>query len=170
MSAPIKGPVEDPSLILQSYTRGDYTISTDPTRLDADAIFGYLSRSYWASARPREVLDLSLLHSLNFGLYYAGAEMQAGAMKGEREEQVGLARIVTDYATFAYLCDVYILEEHRGDGLGKWLIETAINDPTLKNINRFMLATRDAHGLYAQFGFAPFAKPEIWMERLRIQP
>src|SRR5215203_1420289 len=163
MSAPTKDPA-DPSLILQSYTRGSYTISTDPARLDADAIYGYLSRSYWASARPRELLELSLLHSLNFGLYYAGAEMQG------KEEQVGLARIITDYATFAYLCDVYILEEHRGDGLGKWLIETVINDSTLKNINRFMLATRDAHGLYAQFGFGPFAKPELWMERMRIQP
>lgn len=150
-------PLSDPSLIQQSYTRGDYTISTDPARLDVDAIYGYLSRSYWASARPREMVALSLPHSLNFGLYYKG--------ENQKEEQVGLARVITDYATFAYLCDVYILEEHRGDGLGKWLIETMVNDPTLQNIKRFFLATRDAHGLYAHFGFTPIAKPESLMER-----
>jgi GNAT superfamily N-acetyltransferase len=143
----------DPSLEVHTYTRGDYTISTDPARLDADAIYGYLSRSYWASARPREMAELSLRHSLNFGVYHGST-------------QVGLARIITDYATFAYLCDVFILEEHQGNGLGKWLIDTLLNDPSLQNIRRFMLATRDAHGLYAQFGFTPTVKPENWMERV----
>jgi GNAT superfamily N-acetyltransferase len=145
----------DPSLEVHTYTHGDYTISTDPARLDADAIYSYLSRSYWASARPREMAELSLRHSLNFGLYHGST-------------QVGLARIITDYATFAYLCDVFILEEHQGNGLGKWLIDTLLNDPSLRNIRRFMLATRDAHGLYAQFGFTPTAKPEIWMERVPL--
>jgi GNAT superfamily N-acetyltransferase len=150
--------VADPSLTYQSYTRGAYTISTDPARLDVDAIYGYLSRSYWASTRPREMVELSSRHSLNFGLYYT--DERDGSV-----QQVGLARVITDYATFAYLCDVYVLEEHRGDGLGKWLIDTMLNDPTLKYVYRFMLATRDAHGLYAQFGYEPLVKPESWMER-----
>lgn len=148
----------DPAQPYHVYTRGAYTISTDPARLDVDAIAAYLSRSYWANLRPREVVDLSLRHSLNFGLYYTGAQ---------GDHQVGLARIVTDYAVFAYLCDVYILEEHRGHGLGKWLIDTMINDPALKYVARIMLATRDAHGLYAQYGFASPAKPDVWMERIR---
>lgn len=152
--------IADPSLAYHTYTRGEYTISTDPARLDATAIHAYLSRSYWASGRPIESVELSLRHSLNFGVYHSD---------DQGDTQVGLARIVTDYALFAYLCDVYILEEHRGHGLGKWLIETMLNDPSLKQIRRFMLATRDAHGLYAQFDFAPFAKPEIWMEHLRVQ-
>src|SRR3954454_20815905 len=124
MSDPVQGFLEDPSLSYHSYTRGDYTISTDPARLDAKAVYAYLSRSYWASARPFERVELSLRHSLNFGLYYG-------------ESQVGLACVITDYASFAYLCDVYILEEHRGDGLGKWLIDTMLNDPALRNIVRF---------------------------------
>jgi GNAT superfamily N-acetyltransferase len=154
----MNGQSSDLALQHHTYTRGNYMITTDPARLDAGAVYDYLSRSYWASARPRHLVELSLRHSLNFGLYYTG-EQGAG--------QVGLARLITDYATMAYLCDVYILEEHRGRGLGKWLIETMINDPALKHINRIMLATRDAHGLYAQFGFTPPAKPEIWMERIR---
>jgi GNAT superfamily N-acetyltransferase len=119
-----------------------------------DAIHAYLSRSYWAALRPRAIVEISLRHSLNFGVYHG-------------DTQVGLARIVTDYAIFAYLCDVYILEEHRGHGLGKWLIETMIHDPALKQVVRIMLATRDAHGLYAQFGFNAPSKPELWMERIR---
>jgi GNAT superfamily N-acetyltransferase len=147
----------EPSLAPRIYTRGDYMISTDSARLDVDAIHAYLSRSYWANLRPREIIDISLRHSLNFGVYH---------ITPQGSTQVGLARIVTDYAIFAYLCDVYVLEEHRGHGLGKWLIDTMIADPALKHVVRIMLATRDAHGLYAQFGFAP-AKPEIWMERIR---
>jgi GNAT superfamily N-acetyltransferase len=143
--------VSDPALPYHTYTRGDYTISTDPSRLDADAIYGYLSRSYWAAPRPRQIVELSLRHSLNFGLYHG-------------REQVGLARVITDYATYAYLCDVYVLEEHRGQSLGKWLVDTMINDPSLQYVRRFMLATRDAHGLYAQYGFTALAAPELWME------
>lgn len=152
-------PPRDPARHYQSYRRGDYLISTDPTLLDADAIYGYLSRSYWATGRPRATVELSLRHSLNFGLYYAGNPATL--------VQVGLARIITDYATFAYLCDVFILEEHRGQNLGKWLIETMTSDPALQTIRRFMLATRDAHGLYAQFGFTGLPKPEMWMERIK---
>jgi GNAT superfamily N-acetyltransferase len=144
----------DPTLEVHTYTRDEYTISTDPARLDVDAIHAYLSRSYWAALRPRTIVEISLRHSLNFGVYHGNT-------------QVGLARIDTDYAIFAYLCDVYILEEHRGHGLGKWLIETMIHDPALKQVVRIMLATRDAHGLYAQFGFNAPSKPELWMERIR---
>src|SRR5262245_25481536 len=118
--------ITDPTLEYHTYTRGEYTISTDPARLDAEAIHGYLSRSYWATHRPRQIVELSLRHSLNFGVYHTN-----GHSDGQEDAQVGLARIITDYATFAYLCDVYILEDHRGHGLGKWLVETMINDPAL---------------------------------------
>ena len=134
--------------------RNGYTISTDPTRLDVDAIFGYLSRSYWANQRTKETVEKSLQHSLNFGMYLG-------------EQQVGLARVITDLATFAYLCDVYVLEEHRGDGLGKWLIDTVTSHPDLVNIRMFLLATRDAHGLYQQYGFEELPQPERWMRRLK---
>lgn len=140
----------------QSYRRGDYTISIDPALLDVDAIYGYLSRSYWAAGRSRSTVEESLRHSLNFGVYHG-------------RDQVGLARVITDYTLFAYICDLFILEEHQGHGLGKWLIETMVNDPALHSIRHFMLATRDAHGLYAQFDFTPLTKPEIWMERIQTQ-
>ena len=134
--------------------RNGYTISTDPTRLDVDAIFGYLSRSYWANQRNKETVEKSLQHSLNFGMYLG-------------EQQVGLARVITDLATFAYLCDVYVLEEHRGEGLGKWLIDTVTSHSDLANIRMFLLATRDAHGLYQQYGFEELPQPERWMRRLK---
>ena len=134
--------------------RNGYTISTDPARLDVDAIFGYLSRSYWANQRNKETVEKSLQHSLNFGMYLG-------------EQQVGLARVITDLATFAYLCDVYVLEEHRGEGLGKWLIDTVTSHPDLANIRMFLLATRDAHGLYQQYGFEELPQPERWMRRLK---
>lgn len=145
-----------PDLAPHTYVHPDpalagYTISTDPARLDLDAIEAYIARSYWAAGRPRAIIATSLRHSLNFGLY-------------DHATQVGLARVVTDYATFAYLCDVYVLEAHRGRGLGKWLIRTLLDDPALATVRRFILATRDAHGLYAQHGFAPFAHPESMME------
>lgn len=136
------------------YQRGAYTISTDPARLDHDAIAAALGSSYWAANRPRERIERSLQHSLCFGLYHGAA-------------QVGLARVVTDYATLAWLCDVFVLEQHRGHGLGKWLIETVVAYPELNGIRRMLLATRDAHGLYAQYGFEPLAMPQVWMERFR---
>jgi GNAT superfamily N-acetyltransferase len=129
-----------------------YTISTDPQKMDVDAIYTYLARSYWAEGRTKATVEKSLRHSLNFGVF-AGT----GA-------QVGFARIITDYATFAYLADVYILEEHRGKGLSKWLMQTIMEHPDLQGLRRWSLATRDAHGLYAQFGFTPLPKPEIWMQ------
>jgi GNAT superfamily N-acetyltransferase len=136
-----------------SVTRGAYTISTDPARLDLDAIHAYIARSYWAAGRPRAVMARALRHSLNFGVFHGAA-------------QIGLARVITDYATYMYLCDVYILEEHQGAGLGKWLIEVVIAHPALQSVRRWMLATRDAHALYARYGFQPLAAPDRHMERL----
>jgi GNAT superfamily N-acetyltransferase len=135
--------------------RGDYRISTDPDRLDLDAIHGYLQRSYWAEEIPKEIVARSLRGSLCFGLY---TEQQPSA------QQVGFARVISDRATFAYLCDVYVLEEHRGQGLSKWLVEAVQSHPELQGLRRFMLATRDAHGLYAQFGFTPLANPTTFLE------
>lgn len=134
--------------------RGAYTITTEPARQDVDAIHAYLTRSYWAAGISREVVARSLRGSLCFGLFHGAT-------------QVGLARVITDRATFAYLCDVYVLEDHRGRGLGKWLIEAVMNHPDLLGLRRFMLATRDAHGLYAQHGFTPVARPQIFMEIVR---
>ena len=137
--------------------RNDYLISTDPSRLDVAAIHAYLTRSYWCPGIPREVVEKSIRNSLCFGLYYSGA-------------QVGLARVITDQATYAYLCDVYILEEHRGHGLGKWLMQTVLSHPSLQGLRRFTLATRDAHGLYEQFGFRTLAEPQRHMELLAANP
>ncbi len=132
--------------------KDDYTISTDPARLDVEVIYGYLSRSYWANNRTKETVAKSLPSSLNFGLY-------------QGKTQVGLARVVTDLATFAYLCDVFVLEEHQGKGLGKWAIETVTNYPDLVGIRMLLLATGDAHGLYEQYGFESIPNPERWMRK-----
>jgi hypothetical protein len=134
-----------------------YDISTDPTRLQPAAIHAYLTRSYWSPGIPRELVERAIANSLCFGIYLGG------------EAQVGFARVVTDKATFAYLADVYVLEEHRGQGLSKRLVQTIQAHPELQGLRRFLLATRDAHGLYAQFGFAPPARPENLME-MRLQP
>ncbi len=131
--------------------RGEYRISTDPARLDAVAIQACLARSYWAQGIPLETVERGLRNSLCFGLYHRGA-------------QVGLARVISDYATFAYLCDVYILEDYRGKGLGKWLMDYVMRHPQLQNLRRFSLATRDAHDLYRRFGFRPLARPQRVME------
>lgn len=131
--------------------KGDYQISTDATRLDFGAIHAYLTRSYWSPGISRALVERAAAHSLCFGLYHAG-------------EQVGYARVVSDRTTFAYLCDVYVLENHRGQGLSKWLMRTIQAHPELQHLRRFMLATRDAHGLYATFQFTPLAHPERLME------
>jgi GNAT superfamily N-acetyltransferase len=136
-------------------TQGPYEISTDPARLDLEAVHAYLTRSYWSAGIPREVVERAAANSLCFGLYHPAAG------------QVGYARVVTDRASFAYLCDVYVLENHRGQGLSKWLMKTIVEHPDLQGLRRFMLATRDAHGLYAQHGFAPLASPDRVMEVLR---
>lgn len=136
-----------------NWQNGEFTISTDRNRLQVAAIHEFLSEeSYWAKERTREQTETAIKNSLPFGVY-------AG------ENQIGFARVVTDYATFAYLGDVYILEEFRGRGLSKWLMETITNHPDLQNFRRWILATRDAHALYAKFGFAELRFPERWMEK-----
>ena len=134
--------------------RDGFTVSTDPARLDLDAIHSSLATSYWAEGIPREILERALRGSLCFGLY-------------EGERQVGLARVITDAATFAYLCDVYVLPEMRGRGLGKWLIECVMEHPDLQGLRRFSLVTRDAHELYRPFGFTEIQSPERHMEIAR---
>lgn len=132
--------------------RDRYTISTDPDRQDVDAIAEMLLRSYWAAKRSRASLERALQNSLVFGLFFD-------------TRQVGLARVVTDYGVFAYLCDVFIHEAHRGRGLGKWLLECVHAHPDLQGLRRWLLATRDAHGLYGSFGWTPLGNPDRWMER-----
>jgi GNAT superfamily N-acetyltransferase len=136
----------------REWVRGRFRISTDPAALDVDVIHGFLTRSYWAEGIPREVVERSIRGSLCFGLF------------AEDGAEVGFARVITDRATFAYLADVFVLEGFRGRGLSKWLLETILAHPDLQGLRRFNLGTRDAHGLYAQFGFAPPKNPSIWME------
>ena len=131
--------------------KDNFTISTDPTRLNLDAICDFLTRAYWALGRPRERTERAFANSLVFGLYEGG-------------KQIGLARVVSDYAVFAYLCDVFIHEDYRAHGLGKWLIETVMSHPDLQGLRRWTLATRDAHDLYRQFGWEALANPTSWME------
>lgn len=132
---------------------GEFTISTDRNRLQIEAIHRFLSEeSYWAQTRTREQTETAIKNSLPFGVY-----------KGEN--QIGFARVVTDYATFAYLGDVYILEEFRGLGLSKWLMETIVNHPELQDFRRWVLATKDAHTLYEKFGFHALVHPDRWMEK-----
>jgi GNAT superfamily N-acetyltransferase len=133
---------------------GPYTISTDPARLDLDAIYAYITHSYWAPGRAREVVAATLQNSLCFGLY-------------DHDVQIGFARVITDYATMAYLCDVYVLEEYRGRGLGKWLVATVLECPHLAIVGRWSLHTRDAHSLYARYGFEPITSPANAMQLVR---
>ena len=132
---------------------GDYLISDDPARLDVDAIHAYLARSYWAEGIPREIVARALEHSLGIGIY------------APDKSQVGLVRVITDYATFAYLCDVYVLESHRSRGLAKAAMHFLSTHPRLQNLRRQHLLTKDAHGLYAKFGFKVVANPESHMEK-----
>jgi N-acetylglutamate synthase-like GNAT family acetyltransferase len=129
---------------------GQFTISTDPSRLDVDAIADLLSRSYWANTRTREQLERALSHSLVFGLY-------------DGSRQIGLARVISDYSIFAYLCDVIVHENYRGHGLGKWLMDVVHNHPDLVKVRRWMLVTNDAHGLYSRYGYILLEQPERWM-------
>lgn len=149
---------DDKLKFIGHWERGDYTITTDDARLDLDFIHDFLSNhSYWAQDRSLEVVRRALEHSLNFGVF-----------KGD--SQVGFARVVTDYATFAWLADVFIVAEHRGNGLGIWLVELITSHPELQGFRRWLLATRDAHELYRRFGFRELAEPARWMERTNSTP
>ncbi len=132
-------------------TRDGFTVSDDPARLDLGAVHAYLTRSYWAKGVPRDTVERAAAGSLCFGLY------------ADSGEQVGYARVVTDRATFAYLCDVYVLEAYRGHGLGVWLTECVLDHPDLQGLRRFLLTTQDAHGLYEKVGFVRAPFPERFM-------
>ena len=134
------------------WQRDGFTISTDPARLDLDGTYAWLTASYWARDIPRDVFDRSVRHALCFGVY-------------EGARQVGFARVVTDFATVAYVGDVYVLEPWRGRGLSRWLMEVMTSHPELQGFRRWILLTRDAHGLYRKFGFTPLASPDRWMEK-----
>ncbi|MGE0481131.1 MAG: GNAT family N-acetyltransferase [Phycisphaerae bacterium] len=139
---------------MHEWTEGEYCISTDRARLDLDVIHAGLDRSYWASGIPRDVIVRSIAGSLCFGLYHA-------------QRQIGFARVISDGATFAYLSDVFVREEYRGRGIGQWFIRTIVAHPQLQGLRRWLLATRDAHGLYRKFGFRELECPEIYMEMVR---
>jgi len=133
----------------------DFYISTDKSLLDIDLIYNFLAnQSYWAQGRSRKTIEKSIQHSLCFGIYNLA------------HQQVGFARVVTDYAVFAWLMDVFIIEEQRGKALGKYLITEIMNHQDLQGLKRWGLATKDAHGLYEQYGFKPLSKPETMMERI----
>ena len=138
------------------WSRGEFVISDDPGRLDLDVVHGFLTRSYWAEGIPRKTVERAIAHSIPFGLYHL-----AGT-----EALVGFARVVSDHATFAYLADVFVLDSHRGQGLGIWLVECIVAHPELQSLRRWILATKDAHTLYRRFGWGGLASPDRWMERL----
>ena len=132
--------------------RGEFVISTDRARLDPDVIHRFLTNCYWAKGIPREVVERSIEHSLCFGIYDGSGE------------QVGFARVISDFATVAYLGDVFVLESHRGRGLSKWMMECILQHSSLQGLRRWILLTRDAHGLYAKSGFTPLKAPDRYME------
>ncbi len=137
--------------MVHEWRRGEYSISTDKGRLDVAVIHGFLTMSYWAAGVPMDVVKRSIEHSLAFGVF-------------KEDQQIGFARVITDYATFAYLGDVFILEPFRGRGLSKWLMEVIVGHPELQGLRRWMLLTRDAHGLYRKVGFTEPSNPERYME------
>jgi len=135
----------------ETWRRGEFEISTDKARLDLATIHGFLTHSYWARGIPLEIVKRSIEHSFPFGIYH-----------GRR--QIGFARWITDRATFAYLGDVFVIDEYRGRGLARWLMEVMTSHPDVQGHRRWCLLTRDAQALYREFGFTPLAKPEAWME------
>jgi len=137
----------------REWRRGEYTISTDNQRLNLAIIHDFIAnQSYWGRGRRIQTVQRSLDHSLNFGIF-------------KEDRQVGFARVVTDFATFGWIADVFILEEHRGRGLAKWLMESILSHPQLQGFRRWVLATKDAHELYQKFGFQKLRRPERWLER-----
>jgi len=131
--------------------RNQFTVSADPSKLDVEAIYDFLSHCYWSEGIPRETVERAIDHSLCFGLF-------------DGAKQIGFARVISDHATYAYLCDVYVLESYRGKGLGTWMMSCVMKHPDLQGLRRFTLLTRDAHGLYQKFGFAAAKNPSRYME------
>jgi GNAT superfamily N-acetyltransferase len=128
-----------------------YSISTDRSRFDIDLIHNFLTNCYWANGVPRDVLVRSIENAFCFGVF-------------DGDQQVGFARVITDFATYAYIGDVFIIESHRGRGLSKQLMQTIMEHPRLQGFRRWSLVTSDAHGLYEKFGFTPLAEPQGYME------
>jgi GNAT superfamily N-acetyltransferase len=137
---------------MNCWVNGTFAVTCDPAKVDHTVVANFLAGSYWAKGIPSATVERSLAHSLCFVL-----------LDGDR--QIGFARVISDHATFAYLGDVFVLPEYRGRGLSKWLVECIISHPDLQGLRRWMLATRDAHGLYERFGFLPLKRPEMFMER-----
>src|SRR5262245_39162568 len=133
------------------WRKDEYLLSTDKSKIDVEIVHEFLSHSYWAENIPLDVVQKSIDNSLCFALYH-------------HDRLIGFARAISDFATFAYLADVFVLPAERGKDLSTWLMETVLEHPQLQGLRRFILATRDAHGLYARFGFTPFDKPERWMQ------
>ncbi len=129
-----------------------YEISTEKSAINFEVVYNYLNGdSYWAQGIPKEKLKKAIENSICFSVL-------------KEQEQVGFARVISDHATFAYICDVFILPKARGNGLSKWLVQTIMNHPDLQGLRRWSLATFDAHGLYKQFGFKEVSRPDRWME------
>ena len=137
---------------IETYLKGNYKISTDKSKLDIAVIHGFLSTSYWAEEIPVEIVQKAIENSLCFGVY-------------DGSKQIGFARVITDYATFGYLADVFIVESARGKGLSKWLMECILMYPQLQGLRNFCLMTQDAHTLYARYGFKNIPKPENFMAK-----
>ena len=135
------------------FIKDGFTISTEKEKLDIDLIHSFLNRTYWAEGISKEVIRRSIEGSLCFGVF-------------GNDKQIGFARMITDKATFAYLADVFIIEEYRGRGLSKWLMEVIMSHPDLQGLRRMILVTKDAHGLYKQFGFTPLINVDRWMHIL----
>ena len=133
---------------------GSYSLTAERGRIDVAAVHAFLTRCFWARGISKELVARSIEHSLCFGVFHL-------------DKQVAFARAVTDYSTYAYLCDVYVLEAHRGNGVGKWMMEFVMSHPELQGLRRFQLVTRDAHGLYTRFGFKAPDHPERQMEIFR---
>ena len=138
--------------LIREYFKDPYYISTDKSKIDVAEVHQYLSeRSYWAKGIPREKVQRAIDNSLTFSIY-------------KDDSQIGYARVISDFTIFAYLADVFVLEEYRGKGLSKWLMEVITNFPELQGLRRWMLLTKDAHSLYSKYGFKPMSNPEMAME------
>jgi N-acetylglutamate synthase-like GNAT family acetyltransferase len=134
------------------WTKREFSVTCDPSKQDLEVIHGFLTRSYWAKGIPKQTVRRSIERSLCFALLH-------------EDKQVGFARVISDFATVAYLGDVFVLEEYRGQGLSKWLMECVSSHPDLQGLRRWILATSDAHGLYEKYGFTVLSKPHLFMER-----
>lgn len=136
----------------ETHRRGEFLLSTDPSLIDVNAVHGFLREAYWCKGIPRGTVERAIRNSLCFSIF-------------DGQKQVGFARIISDFATYAYLADVFVIEEYRGRGLSSWLMECIVGHPELQGLRRWTLATRDAHGLYAKYGFTPLRSPASFMER-----